>query len=270
MKVSILMVCACMLFPQPSSADAAPLKPDGNVYYEHGLNLLKANQRQAAIDSMKNAIDLEPENAEYYFALGLLYAARMSELSLLRATLLIRPAKDALMTAVKLDPQHARAQMALAELLLDIPSMTGDSREQAKAILNRLRSLDPASAAALEAKMEGSDADPGRVEKLLLQAVESKPGEAAFRLRLTRFYVDQRLYARAIQHGQQYLRMPKHWTDFPSDVNHAHLWLAIAYHGLGDQPGFQHHSRAVGIRDMPQRLRKDMERAYKKAGIDSY
>jgi tetratricopeptide (TPR) repeat protein len=268
MRVRVFIACAGLLFSQAFAAGVAPSRPDGQAYYQRGLSLLKAKKPEAALEAMKLAIDLGPKNAEYHFALGLLYAARMSELSLMRAALLIRPARQALVTAVELDPMHARANMALAELLLDVPSMSGSAQAQATEILNRLRSLEPAFAVALEARMEGPDADPARLEKLLLQAVEMKPGEASFRLRLTRFYVDQRAYSQAIQHGQEYLRTPKRWTDFPSDVNYAHLWLAIACHGLGDQAGFQHHAQAVNIRDMPPRFREEAERAYTRAGID--
>lgn len=267
MKISVLIACAGLFVSQAFAAGMTPLKPNGQTQYDRGLNLLKASQKAEALDAMKQATALEPKNAEYHFALGLLYAARMSELSLIRAALMIRPAREALMTAVELDPLHARANMALAELLLEVPSMTGSAKTQASEILNRLRSLDPAYAAALEAQMQDQDAAPSRVEKLLLQAVELKPGEASFRLRLTRFYVEQRAYSKAIQHGMEYLRMPKHWTDFPSDTNYAHLWLAVACHASGDQPGYRLHAQAVDIDHMPQRFREEAQRIYKKAGI---
>jgi tetratricopeptide (TPR) repeat protein len=269
MKVRVLITCSVLFFSQAFAASVAPLKSDGQTHYDRGLGLLKAGQPQAAIDAMKKAIDQDPKNAEYHFALGLLYAARMSELSLLRAALLIRPAREALVIAVELNPKHVRANMALAELLLEVPSVTGGARAQAKEILNRLQSMDPASASALEARMQGPDADPAWIEKLLLQAVEMKPGEASFRLRLTRFYVDQRAYPKAVTHGQEYLRMPKHWTDFSSDTNYAHLWLTVAYHALEDQPNFRLHAQAVDINHMPPRFRQEAERVYKAAGINS-
>lgn len=267
MKISAALACAGLLVSQAYAAGTAPLKPDGHAQYDRGLSLLKNNERAAALDAMRQATDLAPKNAEYQFALGLLYAARMSELSLIRAALMIRPAREALTTAVELDPKHVRANMALAELLLEVPSMTGSAKTQAGEILNRLRSLDPAYAAALEAKLQGPDAEPSRVEKLLLQAVELKPGEASFRLKLTRFYVNQRAYAKAIQHGMEYLRMSKHWSDFPSDTNYAHLWLAVACHASGDEPGYRLHAQAVDLDHMPQRFRQEAQRAYKEAGI---
>lgn len=241
------------------------LKSDPEFHYYYGLGLLKTDQPQPAIEALERAIDLEPRNADYRFALGLAYAARMSELSLLRAALIMGEAKQAMVSAVELDPQHAGAAMALAELLLDVPAAMGGDRKKARELLITLRTLDPASAAALEARMEWDN--PERVEKLLLRAVETQGSDAVFRLRLTRFYVDQQAYAKAIRYGREYLDQPKRWSDVSSDTTFAHLWLAVAYHGLGDAVTSRFHLQAVEAARLPPRLRQEAERVCKETGF---
>lgn len=244
------------------------LKQSGEFNYYYGLSLLKTHQPGPAIDSMKRAIGIDPRNADYHFALGLSYAARMSELSLMRAALLMRSTRETLVTAVALNPGHVGATMALAEFLLDVPSATGSGRQQAKELLNRLRTLDAAAAALLEAKMEGSRNNPGRVEQLLLRAVETPGSTPVARLRLAKFYVDQKAYAQAIRYSREYLDMPKAWSESAYDTTYAHLWLAVAYHGLGDTVNSRAHVQAVDTARLPHRLRHDVQRVLEDAGMD--
>lgn len=98
--------------------------------------------------------------------------------------------------------------------------------------------------------------------------VRRLPGsEAFFRLRLARVYVDQRQYVKAIYYGEEYRGMPKHWSDFSTDATYAHLWLAIAYHAIGDQAKFQRHARTVDASKVPERVSKDIANSFRRAGI---
>jgi tetratricopeptide (TPR) repeat protein len=240
---------------------------NAEINYYYALSLLKTEQPEPAIEAMKRATNLAPGNADYRFALGLIYAARMAELNLFRAALMIGSAKEAFSAAVELNPNHVGATMALADFLLDVPSAMGGNRKEAQILLNRLRTLNPASAAALEAKMEGRNGNPQRAEKLLLQAVGTDGREAAFTLKLTKFYVDQHAYSKAIRHGKEYLAMPKRWWDFSRDTGYAHLWLAIAYHALGDEMNSRIHSQAASLVSMPRRTRQEFDHIYEEAGI---
>jgi tetratricopeptide (TPR) repeat protein len=244
------------------------LEARGDFQYFYGLSLLKTGQPGAAIERIKRAIEIDPRNADYRFAMGLTYAARMSELSLLRAALLIRPTREALTAAVELNPRHAGATLALAELLLDVPSMTGSGREEARELLNRLRAIDVAAAALLEAKIEENKGGSERVERLLLQAVDAPGSLPAARLRLARLHVGQRAYVKAIRYAREYLDMPRPWSESSYDTTYAHLWLAVAYHALGDTTNYARHAQAVNATPLPPRLRKEAERIYQEAGIE--
>lgn len=244
------------------------MKASGQFNYYYGLSLLKTDNSEQAITAMKRAIAIEPGNANYRYALGLAYASRMSELSLLRAAMMIGSAKEALVKAVELDPRHVGATKALVELLLDVPGVMGGDSRTAHDLIRKLWTLDPASAAAMEAKVAARSGNRAQTEELLLQAAKTPGSEAFIRLRLAKFYVDQQEYSKAIAYGQEYLAMPKHWSDFSIDTAYAHLWLAIAYHAVGDKVGFQSNIKAVEAANLPERIRKEVADSYDKAGID--
>jgi tetratricopeptide (TPR) repeat protein len=243
---------------------APALKASGEFNYYYALSLLNTEQSEQALVVMKQAIALAPANADYRYALGLIYAQRMSELSLLGAITTLGPAKATLVKAVELNPQHVGATAALIEFLLDVP---GGDKEQAQELLEKLLTLDPAAATALQAKVARSSGNNARAEQLLLQAVETPGSSAAVRLKLAKFYVDQQQYAKAIPYGLAYLSLPKRWSDFPRDTTYAHVWLAIAYHAVGDGVNFQQHASAVDTSAMPERVVEEIEDSYAKAGI---
>lgn len=244
------------------------MQASGQFNYYYGLSLLKTDDSERAIAVMKRAIAIEPGNAEYRYALGLAYASRMSESSLLRAAMMIGPSKEVLAKAIELDPRHVGATRALVELLLDVPGVMGGDSKAAHDLIRKLWTLDPSSAAAMEAKLAARSGNRAQTEMLLLQAA-STPGSAAYiRLRLAKLYVDQREYSKAISYGQEYLAMPKHWSDFSTDTAYAHLWLAIACHAAGDTVGFQSNFKAVAAANLPGRIRKEVADSYDRAGID--
>ena len=67
--------------------------------------------------------------------------------------------------------------------------------------------------------------------------------------------------------GREYLGMPKHWSDFDVDTTYAHLWLAIAYHAVGDRVNFRKYAAAVDASHVTNRVRKEIADSYDKAGI---
>ena len=150
----------------------ADMNTSAEFNYYHGLSLLKSDRSGEAIPVIKRAIGIEPGNAEYRYALALAYAARMSEMTLLRAAMTIGPARETLFKAVELDPHHVGATRSLVELLLDVPGALGGNDKTARDLITKLWTLDPATAAAMEAKLATRGGNREQTEKLLLQAVE--------------------------------------------------------------------------------------------------
>jgi tetratricopeptide (TPR) repeat protein len=248
------------------------LKPDLNTSsefnYYYSLSLLKTERTDQAIEAMERAIELAPDNADYRYALGLIYAARMSELSLFGAAMIMGSAKETLVKAVELAPDHVGATAALIEFLLDVPGLMGGDQEGAEDLIKKLWTMDPAAAAALEAKLEVRNGNDKRAEELYLQAVATPGGLARTRLKLAKFFLDRQRYPEAIKYATEYLDMPKQWSDFYRDTTYAHLWLAISYHALGDEVNSQHHSKAIDTSGMPERVREEIEEHYADAGIE--
>jgi tetratricopeptide (TPR) repeat protein len=247
---------------------SSDFRTNGEFNYYYGLSLLKTNQTEQAVAVMKRAIDLEPDNAEYRYALGLIYAARMSDVGLLSAAMMIGSAKKTLIKAVELSPKHVGATSALVEFLMDVPGAVGGDDKGAQDLINKLQSIDVATATALQAKLEMKKGNPEHAEKLYLQAAQIPGSEAIIRRRLSKFYLDKKEYSKAITFGEEYLSMPKRWSDSSWDTSYAHAWLAISYHALNDTVNFQKHSQAVDKDKAPKRVREEIENSFKKAGIN--
>ncbi len=59
-------------------------KYDPEFQYYYGLSLLKTNEIKKAINVLDRAIVLEPDNANFYFALARCYETRMRDVSFVR------------------------------------------------------------------------------------------------------------------------------------------------------------------------------------------
>ncbi len=219
-------------------------KSNAEFQYYYGLSLLKTDQAKEAVDALERAVELDPDNAEYHYALAMIYFVRGDELGMIRGMRMGRAVKRTLLKAVELDPQHAEATSALTSYLLGFPGILGGDGKAGRALLPKLRELNKSAALWEEGFMERRDGNFERAEELLIAAINTPGRKASYRVNLAKYYMDQKQYNEAIPYLEQSLGLPRTWSEDDGD-SAAHTFLAACYYLLGDQDNFRKHALAA-------------------------
>ena len=109
-------------------------KNDAEAHYRLGLVFLnrgfKDRDVDEAVDQLEKAVDLNPNNADYQFRYGAALGEKAQNAGMIKQAFLAPKIKNAFKRSVELNPQNARARIALAQFYLMAPSiMGGDDAE---------------------------------------------------------------------------------------------------------------------------------------------
>ena len=109
-------------------------KNDAEAHYRLGWLFLtrgyKDRNVDEAVDQLENAVDLKPNNADYQFRYGAALGEKAQNAGMIKQAFLAPKVKNAFKRSVELNPQNARARIALAQYYLVAPSiMGGDDSE---------------------------------------------------------------------------------------------------------------------------------------------
>ncbi len=239
-------------------------RSNAEFQYYYGLSLLMTDDTKQALEIMKQAIKLEPDNPDYHYALARIYEARAEEVSVFRVIGVGRSYKAALRRTLDLSPQHVGAIRALASASLDVMPPF-DDKKTGYALLTRLKELDAASAASVEGRLENGK-NFALAEELFLTAINtpgtsSSPGSSvAIRARtdLGLHYILNKQYSEAIPYLQQALSVPRDWTEI-TEAFKAPMLLAAAYYSLNDQSNFGKYALEAEIAAVFERDRKALK-----------
>jgi tetratricopeptide (TPR) repeat protein len=114
----------------------------GSDRFESGLELYRGDDFEASIKAFEEAVEQAPRVAKYHHWLGKAYGRLAQRSNWLQAPVLARKAKGAFEKAVELDPRDAAALRDLMSYYEEAPGVLGGDKSKAKAIRNRLSTLD--------------------------------------------------------------------------------------------------------------------------------
>jgi tetratricopeptide (TPR) repeat protein len=110
-------------------------KDDNNAeaHYRLGMILLNRSFRNEdeAVDHMERAVELAPQNADYYYGLGAAYGSKAQNAGFLKQAFLAPKVKSSFQRAVELDPRHVEAHIGLAQYYQRAPGIMGGDMEKA-------------------------------------------------------------------------------------------------------------------------------------------
>ena len=105
---------------------------DAAAHYRFGLLLLRRFQNEDdAVDHIQRAIELTPDNADYYMALGQAYGEKARKASIFKQPFLAPKVKSAFEKAAQIDPKHAGAHIGLAQYYSQAPGIMGGDMDKA-------------------------------------------------------------------------------------------------------------------------------------------
>lgn len=122
-------------------------------YYLGKINL-KLRDYDQAVAHCKAAVNIQPENAEYHFCLGLSYGKKAEHASLFAKPFLAPHIKKSFQQAVALDPNHIQARIGLANFYIRAPVLWGGNLDKAQEQAMMILKFDATKGQALLDKVE--------------------------------------------------------------------------------------------------------------------
>jgi tetratricopeptide (TPR) repeat protein len=116
---------------------------NGQAYFYLGRIATEKRELENASDQYEKAIEVDPNNADFYAWAGINYVHLLSEVDFMKQAIYAPRALKNLEKAVELDPGHIEARIWLAGYYAEAPSFAGGSREKAKEQFARIFALDP-------------------------------------------------------------------------------------------------------------------------------
>jgi tetratricopeptide (TPR) repeat protein len=136
----------------------------------------------------ERAVSLAPDNSQFHLWLGRIYGEKADRAGFIAAAGLARKVRDEFERAVHLNPESVDARSDLAEFYLEAPGIVGGGRDKAQAQADSLRSLDPARAHWVNARIAEKKKDFTTAEQEYRGAIEASHGSASAWLNLGLFY----------------------------------------------------------------------------------
>jgi tetratricopeptide (TPR) repeat protein len=151
------------------------------VYYQE-------EQWDLAIADCQASVRLVPGDSNFHLWLGRAYGQKAAHASIVSGYPLARKVRAEFEQAVQLDPRNADALADLGEFDVMAPAVVGGGLAHAEAIVQQLRSVNPAGALTLEARIAESKKDYASAEADLRIAIQQSSYQANAWMDLAAFY----------------------------------------------------------------------------------
>ena len=104
---------------------------NAEAHYHAAYTYYRLGELDEAIEYAERSVELEDDSAKYHFRLGELYGIDAMEASIFRAPGLAGDIKEQFERVVELDPSHVGGQMALAQFYFQAPGIVGGDIDKA-------------------------------------------------------------------------------------------------------------------------------------------
>jgi len=145
-------------FAEAKSAFETILKSDKNnadAHYRLAQVFLtsKFSDEESAIEHLESAIEINPTNADYAFAMGQAYGMKTSKASILKQPFLAPKVKSWFEKTIELNPKHLGGHVGVAQYCSQAPSIMGGDMARAWKEVDIVRSLDRYQGTMLKANL---------------------------------------------------------------------------------------------------------------------
>jgi len=145
-------------FAEAKTAFETILKSDKNnadAHYRLAQVMLtnKFSDEESAIEHLEEAVELNPRNADYAFAMGQAYGMKTGKASILKQPFLAPKVKSWFEKTIELNPKHLGGHIGVAQYCSQAPSIMGGDMARAWKEVDIVRSLDRYQGAMLKANL---------------------------------------------------------------------------------------------------------------------
>ena len=174
-------------------------------YYLGRISFQHRNHGEAA-DRFREAVDTNPKHADYHYWLGAAYGLQAQDANPIRQGFLAPKIKSEFEAALRLDPKHQGAAWGLVQFYVRAPGFLGGSKEKARQMANRLRTLNPAEGHLAMAFIHTQDKKMDLAEKEYLALTQAAPDSVRYVHALGNFYQNTQQYEKAFETYENFLK----------------------------------------------------------------
>jgi Tfp pilus assembly protein PilF len=155
----------------------------------------------------EKAAAANPKSAQAQYLLGGAYGRQAQQASLLSQASLAKKAKNALETAIQLDPNHIDARMALVDFYTIAPGFLGGSDEKAREQATEIKKRDALQGHRAFARIYMRDKKTDLARKELVDAVREQPNNARAHQVLGVFLLNEKNFSGALHEFEMALKL---------------------------------------------------------------
>ena len=170
---------------------------DANAAFYLGRIEMDNNDADKAADWFERAVNMNPKSAVYYDWLGRAYGTQARNASKFRVPFLAKKTKNAMETALALDPDNLDVRDDLITYYAQAPGFLRGSKEKAHEMALEIKKRNPYRGSAAHANLCAAEKDTVCVERELGQMATSYPDSAAVYASLAAFYTNQKQFDKA-------------------------------------------------------------------------
>jgi tetratricopeptide (TPR) repeat protein len=170
---------------------------DANAAYYLGRIEMQDDDPDKAAEWFERAVKMNPKSAVYHDWLGRAYAIQARSANLFRAASLARKTKNALETALALDPDNLDVRDDLIIYYTRAPGFLGGSKEKAREMALEIKKRNPYRGSMAAANLCAGEKDIACAERELTGMVTKYPDSAAVYASLAIFYANQKQFDKA-------------------------------------------------------------------------
>jgi tetratricopeptide (TPR) repeat protein len=179
---------------------------DASAAYYLGRIEMQDDDAGKAAEWFERAVKMNPKSAVYYDWLGRAYGIQTRSANMFRAPSLARKTRNALETALALDPDNLDVRDDLIIYYNQAPGFMGGSKAKAREMALEIKKRNSYRGAVAAANICAAEKDSVCVERELQGMVTSYPDSAAVYASLAAFYVNQKQFDKAFAVLDQRLR----------------------------------------------------------------
>lgn len=177
---------------------------DAEAYHLLSKSYYHLNKWDQSIDYGERAVELAPNNSNYWMWLGRAYGEKADSSNFVAAYSLAKKVKASFEKAVDLDGKNVSARTDLSEYYMEAPAIIGGGTDKAIAQAKQISAVDPARAHWVYARLDEKKKDYGAAESEYVQAIRVSNNYGAYWLNLANLY-----------------RQTEHWPQMESAIQRA-------------------------------------------------
>ncbi len=139
------------------------------------INALKSNDWDDALDLAEDLVDEFPKSSKAHYLLASAIRVKMQDVSQVRAMFSLGDYKDALATAIELDPNNIDARTEEVGFYMMAPGVAGGDKELAAEKIIALKAVNPLKGLEMEAQLAAVNKDAIKAEKILQEILTLNP-----------------------------------------------------------------------------------------------